>query len=192
MMKKRRRRHKPEEIVRKLRDAEAMLNAGKDLAAGGCELRGGRVPQGTVRPAVLVVLQSSPGEPTGFLEIRRLLGVQQLVAQTAEERFRVAVLPGTSRGNVQRLGVDVFQMLPNRMCDELRTVVAADVSRHTTGRKQIGDQQPLRVAQLRPVVTRRSSLVSRVPGRASRRPFAPAQNPTRGRASRGPLPAQPR
>ena len=32
MTKKRRRRHKPEEIVRKLRDAEAMLNAGKDLA----------------------------------------------------------------------------------------------------------------------------------------------------------------
>jgi len=30
--KKRRRRHTPEQIVRKLRDADAMLNAGKDLA----------------------------------------------------------------------------------------------------------------------------------------------------------------
>lgn len=30
---KRRTRHKPEQIVRKLRDADAMLNAGKDLAA---------------------------------------------------------------------------------------------------------------------------------------------------------------
>ena len=30
---KRRKRHKPDEIVRKLRDADAMLNAGKDLAA---------------------------------------------------------------------------------------------------------------------------------------------------------------
>ena len=30
---KRRRRHGPEQIVRKLRDADAMLNAGKDLAA---------------------------------------------------------------------------------------------------------------------------------------------------------------
>jgi putative transposase len=29
----RRRRHSPEQIVRKLRDADAMLNAGKDLAA---------------------------------------------------------------------------------------------------------------------------------------------------------------
>jgi hypothetical protein len=28
-----RKRHDPEEIVRKLRDAEAMLNAGNDLAA---------------------------------------------------------------------------------------------------------------------------------------------------------------
>jgi putative transposase len=31
-MKKRRRRHIPEQIVSKLRDADAMLNAGKDLA----------------------------------------------------------------------------------------------------------------------------------------------------------------
>lgn len=33
MSTRRRRRHKPEQIVRKLRDAEAMLNAGKDEAA---------------------------------------------------------------------------------------------------------------------------------------------------------------
>ncbi len=33
MTTKRRKRHSPEQIVRKLRDADAMLNAGKDLAA---------------------------------------------------------------------------------------------------------------------------------------------------------------
>jgi putative transposase len=33
MTTKRRKRHSPEQVVRKLRDAEAMLNAGKDLAA---------------------------------------------------------------------------------------------------------------------------------------------------------------
>ena len=33
MTTKRRRRHSPEQIVKKLRDADAMLNAGKDLAA---------------------------------------------------------------------------------------------------------------------------------------------------------------
>jgi transposase-like protein len=32
-MSKRRKRHSPEQILKKLRDAEAMLNAGKDLAA---------------------------------------------------------------------------------------------------------------------------------------------------------------
>jgi putative transposase len=32
-MTKRRKRHNPEQIVRKLRDANAMLNAGQDLAA---------------------------------------------------------------------------------------------------------------------------------------------------------------
>ncbi len=34
MSTKRRRRHSPEQIVRKLRDADAMLTAGKDLSAG--------------------------------------------------------------------------------------------------------------------------------------------------------------
>ena len=33
MSTKRRKRHSPEQVVRKLRDAEAMLNAGKELAA---------------------------------------------------------------------------------------------------------------------------------------------------------------
>lgn len=33
MSTKRRKRHSPEQIVKKLRDAEAMLNAGRDLAA---------------------------------------------------------------------------------------------------------------------------------------------------------------
>lgn len=33
MSEKRRKRHSPEPIVRKLRDADAMLNAGKDQAA---------------------------------------------------------------------------------------------------------------------------------------------------------------
>jgi transposase-like protein len=32
MTRKRRKRHSPEQIVKKLRDAEAMLNAGKELA----------------------------------------------------------------------------------------------------------------------------------------------------------------
>ena len=33
MSTKRRKRHSPEQVVRKLRDADALLNAGKDLAA---------------------------------------------------------------------------------------------------------------------------------------------------------------
>jgi putative transposase len=39
-----RRRHSPEQIIRKLRDADAMLNAGKDLAA---VLQGLEVSQST-------------------------------------------------------------------------------------------------------------------------------------------------
>ena len=41
-----RRRHSPEQVVRKLRDADAMLNAGKDLAA---VLQALEVSQATLR-----------------------------------------------------------------------------------------------------------------------------------------------
>lgn len=34
MTKKKRKRHKPEQIVKKLQDADTLLNAGKDLAVG--------------------------------------------------------------------------------------------------------------------------------------------------------------
>lgn len=43
-MTKRRKRHSPEQIVRKLRDADAMLNAGKDLS---CVLQALEVSEGT-------------------------------------------------------------------------------------------------------------------------------------------------
>ena len=36
MTKRRRKKPKPEEIVAKLRDADAMLNAGKELGADSC------------------------------------------------------------------------------------------------------------------------------------------------------------
>ena len=42
MTTRRRKRHSPEQIVRKLRDADAMLNAGQDLAAGVAGLGGER------------------------------------------------------------------------------------------------------------------------------------------------------
>jgi putative transposase len=42
MTSKPRKKHKPEQIVAKLRDADAMLNAGKDLAAVCRPLRSAR------------------------------------------------------------------------------------------------------------------------------------------------------
>jgi hypothetical protein len=44
-----------------------------------------------------VFFDAPPGEPTGLRQIRELLTVQQLVAQSAEERLGIAVLPRARR-----------------------------------------------------------------------------------------------
>lgn len=59
MATRRRKRHAPEQIVRKFRDADAMLNAGKDQAAvlkisGATYLRWGTRPRSSLRPALLL------------------------------------------------------------------------------------------------------------------------------------------
>ena len=66
MTTKRRKRHSPEQIVRKLRDADAMLNAGKDLAAVLQSLEVSEVS----RPCCekLVVMLPNPRSSAGLLD----------------------------------------------------------------------------------------------------------------------------
>src|SRR5262245_26303673 len=61
-----------------------------------------------------------------------LLGVEQFVSHLAVERLRVAVLPRRPRVDVQRLQAGARHPHPDRLGDELRPVVAADVRRRPT------------------------------------------------------------
>src|SRR5262245_61465329 len=72
-------------------------------------------------------------------QVRKLLHVQQLVAQPAVERLRVAVLPRRPRRDVQGLGVGPLQPTPQRPRDELRSVVAPQMPRHATHDEQLRD-----------------------------------------------------
>ncbi len=60
MSTKRRRRHSPEQVVKKLRDADAMLNAGQDLAAVSL-LRDSRTSAGCIVLAELASLGTCRG-----------------------------------------------------------------------------------------------------------------------------------
>ena len=66
MTKKRRRRHTPEQIVKKLRDADAMLNSGKELAA---------VSLRSAWQSVWQVVKRSPPprKPPGLMEMTKIV-----------------------------------------------------------------------------------------------------------------------
>ena len=110
--------------------------SGSGSTAGG-KLRRGLVAQRTVRPPVVVLQSPGVGQVPGLGKVRELFSVGQLVSQAAVERFGVAVLPGRAWLDVQRLHARMGQPPPNRLGDELRPVVAADVLRHATDAEQL-------------------------------------------------------
>src|SRR5690606_17987617 len=56
-----------------------------------------------------------------------------------EERFRVTVLPRSSRLDVQQLQACLMAVPPDRRGDELRAVITANVPRHAAGQEQAGE-----------------------------------------------------
>ena len=72
------------------------------------EFRGGQVTETAVGSLFVVLLQATRGEPAGRSQVFELLDVQQLVAESAEERFGEAVLPRGARLDVEHLQPDSF------------------------------------------------------------------------------------
>ena len=86
----------------------------------------------------MVIFQSpGVGQVPGLGKVHELFSVGQLVSQPAVERLGVAVLPGRARLDVQRLHARLLQPTPDRLGDELRPVVAANVLRNATGAEQV-------------------------------------------------------
>ena len=63
-------------------------------------------------------------------QTREQFAVQEFIPETTVERFTVRILPWTARRDVQGSDATLRQELPNRIRDELRTIVAANVFRH--------------------------------------------------------------
>lgn len=74
-------------------------------------------------------------DPSGHQDVLELFGGQAFVAEPAVEALRVAVLPRRPRFDVQGLHFELRKPAPNRLGDELRAVVAADVHGHAPHRK---------------------------------------------------------
>ena len=71
----------------------------------------------------VVVLSPLLDDDLGFLEAVEDLTVQQLVAQLSVKGFVVAILPGTSRLDVQGFGPYLRQPVAHDLGGHLRTVV---------------------------------------------------------------------
>ena len=75
----------------------------------------------------VVVLAPLRDDDLCFLEAVEDFTVEQFVAQLAVEAFAVAVLPGASWRDVQRLGSDVRQPLAHDLGRHLGAIVRSDV-----------------------------------------------------------------
>lgn len=73
-----------------------------------------------------------------FPQVREQFGIQQLIAEAAEETLREAVFPGAGGRNVQGAHAHRRQVAPHRVGDELRPVVGANELRNAA------DQEDLR------------------------------------------------
>ena len=74
----------------------------------------------------------------GFIEAVEDLSVQELVAEPGIEALTVSVLPRRSWFDVGGLGTDSLDPLPDRIRDELRSVIRSDVGRDTPDDEQVG------------------------------------------------------
>ena len=77
----------------------------------------------------VVVVAPLLDEDLGFLEAAEDFAIEQLVPQLAVEAFAIAVLPGATRFDVERLGTNTRQPAPYDLGGHLRAVVGSDMLR---------------------------------------------------------------
>src|SRR5262245_5860459 len=92
------------------------------------ERRRRAVAQRTVRPDRVVLLFPLLTQHPRLQQAGELFGLQQLIPQPAVERLGVAVLPRCPRLNVQCPDARLRQPGPQRLGDQLRSVVAAQMT----------------------------------------------------------------
>jgi len=88
----------------------------------------------------LRVVVPSPllNDDPGFIEAVEDLSVQELIAEPGIEALTVSVLPRRPRFDVGGLGTDSLDPLPDRIRDELRSVIRSYVGRNTPDDEQVG------------------------------------------------------
>src|SRR5512135_200670 len=129
--------------------------------ASGRELGRGLVAQGTVRAFGIVLLLPQRAQRPGLGLALELLAVQELVAELAVERLRVAILPGARRRHVQRPGAGPLQPIPHRLRRELRAVVAADPMRRAPAtRRDLGQDDADLLGRHAPACLQRQAFTS--------------------------------
>src|SRR3954468_5839 len=91
-----------------------------------------------MRAHLVVVPSPALDHDLGLAQAVEDLAVEQLVAEPGVEALDEAVLPGAARGDVGGLGTHRRDPCLDRLGHELRSVVGADVARHTAQDEEIG------------------------------------------------------
>src|SRR5262245_6224309 len=107
---------------------------------------------------MVVLVSPLPRQHPRLQQAAELLGVEELVPQPAVERLRVPVLPRRARRDVQHLDRLLLQPAADRLRDELRAVVAADVPRRAAPADQRREHGDDRTRRQRPPDLQRQAL----------------------------------
>src|ERR1019366_5677478 len=102
--------------------------------------------QRTVRPSGVVLLPPPFDNHFCFPKVIEYFSIQQIVSELTVETLVVAVLPRTSRLNVERLYAKLRQPVLDLFRHELRPIVRTDVFRNSFFNEQLGEY-PLYVAR---------------------------------------------
>jgi hypothetical protein len=80
-----------------------------------------------MRSLRIVVFSPLLDDDLGFFEAVEYLSIQELVAEPSVEALAIAVLPRRSRFDIGGLGADSLDPLPDRIGNELGSVVGTDI-----------------------------------------------------------------
>jgi len=83
-----------------------------------------------------MLVQSPTRKPFRFLQVHKLLHVQQFATQSTKRTLGKTVLPRRTQLDIKQFQPGTIGMTANRLRNKLGTVVAANVLRHATRHKQ--------------------------------------------------------
>ena len=91
----------------------------------GGESRRGHISQRTVGAIAIVFLPPIFDDASSFLQSVEQISIQAFLSKLADKAFNIGILPGTARGDVDRLATLLCQPVLHPAGDQFRSIITA-------------------------------------------------------------------